>query len=36
MKPTEVRGLLDKLCVELGFCLPPLAYRFLAVVTGLA
>jgi len=25
MKPTEVRALLDKLCIELGFCLPPLA-----------
>ena len=25
MKPIEVRALLDKLCVELGFCLPPLA-----------
>lgn len=24
MKPTEVRVLLDKLCIELGFCLPPL------------
>ncbi len=25
MNPTEVRQLLDDLCVHLGFCLPPLA-----------
>jgi len=25
MKPTEVRRLLDMLCMKLGFCLPPSA-----------
>jgi hypothetical protein len=25
MSPTEVRQLLDELCVDMGFCLPPLA-----------
>jgi len=31
LEPPEVRALLSQLCVELGFCLPPLEIERLAV-----